>query len=92
MTAPVEPMSDERLWEIEMRAALAPRGPWHVEYCGDEGYPQQISNPQAFLIAETYQGGTGVRPTPEFIAHARTDVGDLVAEVKRLRTELGDSQ
>lgn len=87
---PVEPMSDERLFEIEMRALVAPRGPWHVDYCGDEGYPQQISNPQAYLIAETYEGGTGVRPIPEFIAHARTDVVDLVAEVKRLRARLED--
>lgn len=53
-----EPMTPERLDEIEERAEAANSAPWSLEYSD-------------FL----------------FIAHARQDVPDLVAEVRRLQAE-----
>ncbi|MCP9947229.1 hypothetical protein LUX33_01295 [Actinomadura madurae] len=64
-----------------------PRGPWHVEYFGDDGYPQRIANAGAVIVAETHQGGTGLRPTPEFIAQARTLVPRMADEIAALRGE-----
>jgi hypothetical protein len=88
-----EPMTETKpaaldLDAIEARVEATPKGPWHVEYFGDHDYPQRIGNDAAILVAETYEGGEGIRPTPEFIAAARTDVPNLIAEVKRLRAAL----
>lgn len=52
---------------LRQRATDAPKGPWAVEYFGDRGYPQRVTNAQATLIANTYEGGTGLRPIPEYI-------------------------
>jgi hypothetical protein len=82
-------LTPERLAGIRDRVDATPRGPWHTEYFGDAGYPQRIANDAAILIADTHEGGTGLRPIPEFIAHARTDVPDLLAEVDRLTAENG---
>ncbi|NEA21593.1 hypothetical protein [Actinomadura bangladeshensis] len=65
-----------------------PRGPWHVEYFGDEGYPQRVCNDAAIVVADTHQGGTGLRPTPEFIAAARTLVPRMADEIAALRAEV----
>jgi hypothetical protein len=85
-------MTPERLAQILARAEATPKGQWFVEYFGDGGYPQQVSNRQAVLIAETFEGGAGLRPIPEFIAHAREDVPALVAEVERLTADLEQSR
>lgn len=81
-------MESEELAEIEARANAATPGPWetHVTYCvitlryGDDGY----------LVADC-----GASESPDccegnapFIAHARTDVPALVAEVRRLTAEV----
>jgi hypothetical protein len=86
-------MTPEQIAEIKARVEATPRGPWHVEYFGDEGYPQRVSNQQAILIASTHEGGpAGLRPIPEFLAHARQDIPALLAEVERLRAELGETE
>jgi len=81
-------MTELDLAAIEARVEATPKGPWFVEYFGDEGYPQRVENHAAILIADTHEGGEGPRPIPEFIAHARTDVPALLAEVNRLRATL----
>lgn len=77
-------MTDDELDAIELRALAAAREPWHVEYLGGHGYPQRITNNAAVLVATTYEG-TRPAGNAEFIAHARTDVPRLLAEVRRLR-------
>lgn len=72
---------------IAERAEQAISGPWHVEYFGDNGYPQRIANDAAIIAADTHEGSYPAH-TAEFIAHAREDVPALVAEVRRLRTLL----
>jgi hypothetical protein len=92
-------LTPERRAEIRDRVDATPRGPWHTEYFGDAGYPQRIANDAAILIADTHEGGTGLRPIPEFIAHARTDVPDLLAalveaydEIARLKGGRGEGR
>lgn len=95
-----EGMTPERLAEIEAREKAATEGPW--AYGGQEGF-QSIDYPQTppfetrriecggDTLANVSQGGT-LLPSDEanalFIAHARQDIPDLVAEVKRQEQEL----
>ncbi|MFE9199969.1 hypothetical protein ACFYMH_28510 [Streptomyces albidoflavus] len=67
-----EPLSPKYLAEIAARAEAATAGPW----CTDG--------------AEIYQGDEADGGTADaaFVAHARTDVPALLAEVERLRAEL----
>jgi len=81
-------MTPDQLDEIELRAAAATREPWHVEYFGDNGYPQRIANDAAILVADTHEGGGHPARTAEFIAAARTDVPRLLLEIRRLRVQL----
>lgn len=83
-------MSDLDLEAISERADAAVRGPWHVEYFGDSGYPQRIANDAAVLVADTHEGGGYPARTAEFIAAARSDVPALIAEVERLRAQLDE--
>lgn len=63
--------------------AELPGVPWKVS--GHRDYPQRITNDRAVLIAECYDEPTKQRTTAEFIAHAPTDIEDLLAEVERLQ-------
>lgn len=74
---------------ISERADQAIRGPWHVEYFGDRGYPQRIGNDAGVIAANTHEGGYPAR-TAEFIAAAREDVPALVAEVRRLHAQIAE--
>lgn len=47
---------------------------------GDAGCPQRITNAQATLIANTYEGGTGLRPIPEYIRLMHPLVGLTLAD------------
>ncbi|MFB7421589.1 hypothetical protein ACFC1L_44390, partial [Streptomyces sp. NPDC056210] len=83
------PMDDQRLDEILDRANTATKGPWCTDsweiYQGAE-YVPGIS----FWIGETCRGTSDLeqdRADAEFVAAARTDVPELVAEVQRLRAE-----
>jgi hypothetical protein len=79
---------------ITTRVDAATKGPWTVR-AADTGI--RSSTPYAWVlgpggapVAERHNGGT--LADTEFIAHARTDVPALLAEVSRLRTELADAQ
>lgn len=85
MSAPMtpEPMSNERIAEIEAREQAATPGPWtsspkypHVCWVGDDPGEQVIS------------ANLSERPAEDivFIATARQDVPDLLDEVKRLNS------
>ena len=71
---------------IKARADAVPKGPWVIE--GD--YPQSVTNAEALVIAECFEGPQWPPSIAEFIAHAREDVPALVAEVERLRTALAN--
>lgn len=79
-------MTDKELSEIKARADAATPGPWRVDAVDNE-------SGQTLYCAEVFiePGVSAVwrmNPNASFIAHARTDVPELVAEVKRLRSEL----
>lgn len=74
--------------EIEKRTNEAKRGPW--KYCQLEGFGAQnfiITEDQKEWMKVIAMCFGGPIATYEFIAHARTDIPNLVAEVKRLKTE-----
>jgi hypothetical protein len=86
VTTPVEELRSAAVL-LRQRADAAPKGPWSALYFGDRGYPQRVTNAQATLIANTYEGGTGLRPIPEYIrlmnplvALALADLLNTIAE------------
>ena len=90
-------MTDLDLDAVEARAAAAKRGPWVVEtpesVYGHDGGPDWID--LRWVSDEDTVGdddppwlGPMLVTDAEFIAHARTDVPALVAEVRRLRVLL----
>ena len=79
-----KPMSAERLEEIRGRAGGATPGPWEAEHCGYDVY--ETATDYGDVVAEC-----GLRVADaRFIAHARTDVPALLAEVDRLRAQVAD--
>jgi hypothetical protein len=84
-----QPLSAERLAEIEARANAATDGPWCTDsweiYQGSE-YEPGLS----FWIGETCRGTADLeqdRADAAFVAAARSDVPALVAEIRRLWDE-----
>ena len=73
---------------IKARCEAATQGPWKV---AEPGYRVARDDGTGFLVASTFMA-TDSRDLPDatFIAHARTDVPALVAEVDRLRAELAE--
>lgn len=89
-------MTDEELNAIEARAAAATPGPWWVY---DDGRSAGVVNGDGSTYHRPYRamicGGDAHEgyfdgPDADFIAHARTDVPALVAEVRRLTQLLAD--
>jgi hypothetical protein len=91
-------MTDQDLLEIEQRANGATAGPWHVHRCDSAGDGEacavrtdgdrdsSYSYTGIFYCTNYDECSHMVRCSDAaFIAHARTDVPALVAEVRRLR-------
>ena len=82
------PPTTQQLDDIEQRANAATPGPW----CTDswEIYQGAEFEAGAEWIGETCRSGEmdDGRADAEFVAHARTDVPALLAEVRRLRAVL----
>lgn len=95
-------MTDEELAEIEGRANNATPGPWWVErphtwkpqpyrtlddFIAYSPFGEQGRSDPAhiFDLMEKYDVDTDY----EFIAHARTDIPALIAEIRRLRRRAG---
>ena len=74
---------------IKARAEAAPEGPWSVRHEHYEAGPGPDDEEQDwYLIDDCYaveHWANYDKETTEFIAHARTDIPALIAEVERLR-------
>lgn len=71
---------------IEARANAATGGKWEaMPWQGDAGVCQLVNG--RYIVDVVTRGYTRVADA-EFIAHARTDVPDLIAEVRRLKAEV----
>lgn len=95
-------MTDERLEEIEQRLKQASPGPWKKCTGGNRGDCScNIIWGVETAIAETVHAGShgyqgedmmltqaAAHKNAHLIAHAPSDIADLLAEVKRLRAEL----
>lgn len=86
-------MTQEELEAIEARANAATPGPW-------ERWPDDVDGGDGWALVSDADGEpvVGAHPCPleqcadaeadyAFIAHARSDVPALIAEVRRLRSE-----
>jgi hypothetical protein len=92
-----EPMTDDHLAKIEARANAAENG-WSVVADTDDPYRYEIHGDGPTRVA-VFGGdpddSTASYPTEEnarFAAHARSDVPELLAEVKRLAGELDEAR
>lgn len=85
---PESQMSDERLAEIEARCATAIEGPWE----SGDGYGGRGDIGIYALGMELANVQETIPEVARFIAHARQDVPELVAEVRRLRRALALSE
>lgn len=92
-------MTLERLKEIRERAEKATRGPWRVDTwpCGSKGSPPlaqtwasdvRAKSGEILCFQDTDWTKPPDHPDAAFIAHARSDVPDLLEEVERLRAAL----
>jgi outer membrane murein-binding lipoprotein Lpp len=83
-------MTPEELATIEARANEAQPGPWWVVTVGknhDDG-PSHVIMSEHVSITEAFAGGEIPQATDAaFMAKSRTDVPDLIAEVRRLTAE-----
>jgi hypothetical protein len=82
------------LYDIEARAAAATEGPWEVRRYEAAAWGQKADvvstaaeSPPVAADPEEYMGACMVADA-EFIAHARTDVPDLVARVRKLEAAI----
>lgn len=83
-------MTNEELDAIEARANAATAGPWSWQIDNASGTHANVREPD---FADGTPGNhiifMGHPGTAEFIAHAREDIPQLAAEVRRLREALG---
>jgi len=88
-------MTDEQLSEIEAREQAATLGPWQYGGVPYDRYEDPfIFGPNDEYVAQTtcdMQSGSqkhNINEDTIFIAHARQDIPDLLAEVRRLKDAL----
>lgn len=83
-----EPITPERLNEITVRTNAATPGPWRAYTDYEDPYVSagDIVHTIDYLMDETHGVEQGFRDA-QFIAHARTDMDDLVAEIARLQSD-----
>ncbi|MDN5640688.1 MAG: hypothetical protein L0I17_07950 [Actinomycetia bacterium] len=83
-------MSDERLEQIQARAAAATPGPWEAWDTGDPPAEDEaqawIVTPGSLHLATLYAGDPSANAT--FAAHAREDIPTLLEEIDRLHEEV----
>lgn len=78
-----EPVTQEQLHAIQARLNAAARGPWEHDFCGNVDQVENQSHAISERIADNLTPGDAA-----LIAHAPTDLADLLAEVERLRARL----
>lgn len=81
-------MNSEQLNAIKERAEKATPGPWLVEESRYEGSFNAVSVDSNYDFPACLMRANNA----EFIAHAREDIPQLVAEVERLRRIISDIQ
>ena len=83
-------MNKEQLQEIEARANAAAPGPWFVHSNDGYDFHGRVDTADGEFICNLPQplAAPSRRALGEFIAHARSDVPALCAEVERLRDNL----
>lgn len=82
-------MSVERLAQIRVREGAATKGPWHLERHEPTLARLVVSEDCTLDISFGYIGNR-TEGDAEFVAHARDDVPDLLAEVERLRVRVAE--
>jgi hypothetical protein len=81
-------MTREEHEAIKRRCEAATPGPWKsIPFGGEDGYPDE----HLVLFPDGEDASVLMEPEAEFIAHARTDVPALVAEVEKLRKMLTEA-
>lgn len=82
-----EPLSEERLAEIADRVALATCGPWAVQ-----GVMRnvEVACPGGGGVVADMNLEVNARHNGAFVANARQDVPDLLAEIARLKRALAE--
>jgi hypothetical protein len=89
-----EPVSDERLAQIEARADGLPAGPWEMGWDGQQFYLRDGEGIEIMELTfaiptwgERYEQAKATCDiaVPEFLFHARDDVPALITEIRRLR-------
>lgn len=85
-------MDAKRLQEIEARANAATPGPWVRDGLYVRNNPHEVALARALDDEGHNCGEAYARPNGDFIAAARTDVSDLVAEVRRLTAALATAR
>lgn len=89
-------MTEAELRAIEARANAATKGPWRaigpIEHPDEEGHVRNYSveGPKFFEVDHGPISPAQCKRDMDFIAHARKDVPDLLAEVRMLRKELAE--
>ena len=80
------PMTPERLNQIKARYEAATEGPWTIGYNNPSGCPvvsPNVVSCNTAVIASVR--GLVTKPNTAFIAHARQDLPDCLAEIERLQ-------
>ena len=80
-------LSDERLAEIRERAEKATKGPWHHHITGTHDDPDYSITQTNHVTRDVWTIPHKLDDIP-FIANARQDIPDLLAEIDRLRLAL----
>lgn len=81
-------MTPEQLAEIEARAEAATPGEWHVCTCSLKGACPHDKGVRMSFCTEGLPDKAPYPNDADFIAHARTDIPDLIAEVKQQQSDV----
>ena len=92
-------MDEQTLAEIEARTLAATSGPWNTWRGDNWGYPQWNSAPADKLWNVDQANGTRWvarkvwdKTDAEFIAHARTDIPNLIAALRTAQSQLAQER
>lgn len=82
-------MTEQELAEIQERCAEASPGPWKPDAydMGPDNYSLSVLDSKGLVILEVPSTSSLDESNLLFVAHARTDVPALLAEIARLKAE-----
>src|SRR5690606_12364587 len=92
-------MTAEQLQEIKTRAEAATPGPWEWDFALPTDEIKKVYGECSVWmtlahsgIGQWVDGQPGALDDADFIAHARTDVPALIAEVERLKAQIATNE